>query len=254
MPEVNLKLQPVGVKFYIPGDSEPAGIPAYEGVSYCDAVWRVTGGEELLVRLESITACNWSPVVLGLKKAESSFEIRQEPRLEGTRAVFLAPLSGFEARGLEPDVVILRDEPKTLRYLASVVGQNRCAREYAGELDKSALQYLWENRSDWKVKLAMIVNRILAALQKQGWFTKTITFLFSSELVSDIWDRIISRFMADMSICRNSSVIPTRTGVVNISFFCTGGIVWGMNRPEHMTAGWPYPVFRELREKVTLKW
>ncbi len=254
MPEVNLKLQPVGVKIYKQGDDEPSGIPVYEGMSYCDAVRRVTDGEELLIRLESINACKGSPVVLGLKSPESSFEKRQEPRLEGMRAVFLAPLSSFEARGMEPDTVIMRDEPKILRYLASVVGKNRCAHEYAGELDKSALQSLWDNSSDWKVKLTLGVNRILALLQKQEWFRKLIAFIFRSEVVSDLFDRIISRTMADMSICRNSTVIPTKTGMVNISFFCSGGIAWGMNRHDHMTSGWPYPVFKELREKVNLKW
>jgi hypothetical protein len=134
-----------------------------------------------------------------------------------------------------------------------MVGQNSCVREYAGELDKSALQYLWENRSDWKVKLTLGVNRILAILQKQEWFRKLIASIFRSEVVSDLFDRIISRTMADMSICRNSTVIPLKTGRANISFFCSGGIAWGMNRHEHMTSGWPYPIFKELRDKVTLK-
>jgi len=254
MPEVTLSVQPVGVKFYSGDHNAPAGIPTFEGISYCDAVRRVTAGEELVVRAESITSCRWSPVVLGLKQAESGFEKRQEPRLEGTNAVLLAPLSGFEARGLEPDVVILRDEPETLRFLSRMVGENRCVREYAGELDKSALGYLWEDRSDLKVKLTLGVNRLLAILQKQEWFRKLIAAIFRSEIISGFFDRIISRTMADMSICRNSSVIPRKTGMANISFFCSGGIAWGMNRHQHMTSGWPYPVFKELREKVTLKW
>ncbi|MEW6554373.1 MAG: hypothetical protein AB1384_08820 [Actinomycetota bacterium] len=254
MPEVTLSVQPVGVKFYTGDHNAPAGVPLYEGISYCDAVRRATTGEELVVRAESITSCRWSPVVLGLKEAESGFEKRQEPRLEGTHAVLLAPLTAFEARGLESDVVILRDEPGTLRYLSRIVGPNRCAREYADELDKSALGHLWENRSDWKVKLTMGVNRLLAILQKQEWFRKLIAAIFRSEVISDLFDRIISRSMADMSICRNSSVLPRKTGMANISFFCTGGIAWGMNRTQHMTSGWPWPVFNELSEKVTLKW
>jgi hypothetical protein len=193
-------------------------------------------------------------VVLGLKDAGSGFEKRQEPRLEGTNAIYMATLDGFAAKGLEPDVVILRDEPKTLRYLSRMAGRNRCVREYAGELDKSALDYLWDNRSDWKVKLTNGVNRILSLPQRQEWFRKLMATIFRSEVVSDLFDRIISRSMADMSICRNSSVIPMKTGMVNISFFCSGGIAWGMNRHGHMTSGWPYPVFKELREKVALKW
>jgi hypothetical protein len=254
MPEVSLRVPPVGVKFYPMGGSEPAGIPVYEGMSYCDAVRRVTDGEELLVRLESINACKWSPIVLGLKIPESGFEKRQEPRLENMGAVYLAQLPGFEATGLEPDVIILRDEPGTLRYLSLMVGQNSCVREYAGELDRSALLYLWDNRSDWKVKLTLGVNRLLALLQKQEWFRKFIAVVFRSEAISDIFDRIISRTMADMSMCRNSTVIPYKMSRVNISFFCSGGIAWGMNKYKHVTSGWPYPIFNELREKVTLKW
>jgi hypothetical protein len=254
MPEVSLQVPPVGVKFYPQGSGEPAGIPVYEGISYCDAVRRVTGGEELLVRMESINACKWSPVVLGLKNPESGFEKRQEPRLENMSAVYLAQLPGFEARSLEPDVVILRDEPGTLRHLSRMVDQNRCVREYAGELDKSALQYLWENRSDWKVKLTLGVNRLLALLQKQEWFRKLLATIIRSEAISDLSDRIINRAMAEMSMCRNSTVIPCNTGCVNISFFCSGGIAWGVNKHEHMTSGWPYPIFKELGEKVDLKW
>ncbi len=254
MPEVGLRVQPVGVRFYARGENEPQGLPLYEGISYCDAVRRATGGEELLLRAESINACRWSPVVLGLKEAESGFEKRQEPRLQGTQAIMLAPLSTFEAKGVRPDVVVLRDEPGTLRYLARTLGDNRCVREYAGELDKSALQYLWENRSDWKVRLTMAVNRLLSLLQKREWFRKLIAAIFRSEVVSDLFDRVISRTMADMSMCRNSSVIPHKTGCANISFFCTGGIAWGMNDPRNMTSGWSWPVFEELRNKVTLKW
>lgn len=254
MPEVTLQIQPVGVKFILSDEDVWVAAPLYEGISYCDAVLRATGGEELQVHPDSITTCKWSPVVLGLKSPESGFEKRQEPRLEGIAGVFLAPLSRFESRGLEPDVVIIRDDPKTLRYLAREAGQRHCAREYAEELDKSALQYLLENRSDWKVRLTMTVNRILAALQKLDWWKRLIEFMFRSELVSDVFDRVISRTMADMSICRNSTVIPYKTGMVNISFFCSGGIAWGMNRSEHMASGFPYPVFKGLQEKITLKW
>jgi uncharacterized protein (DUF169 family) len=254
MPVVKLEIQPVGVKF-IPSDEDVwVAAPLYEGISYCDAVLRATDGEELQIHPDSITTCKWSPVVLGLKNPESGFEKRQEPRLEGTRGVFLAPLSLFETRGLEPDVVIIRDDPKTLRYLAREAGERRSAREYAEELDKSALQYLLENRADWKVRLTMAVNRILAFMQRFGWWKSLIEFMFRSELVSDLFDRVISRTMADMSICRNSTVIPYKTGMANISFFCSGGIAWGMNRSEHMTSGWPWQVFKELRDRVTLTW
>ena len=59
----------------------------------------------------------------------------------------------------------------------------------------------------------------------------------------DQWAPVISRAMADMSVCRNSTVIPLLSGQVNVSFFCTGGITWGRNHPQYLTSGWPWPAF-----------
>jgi len=50
-----------------------------------------------------------------------------------------------------------------------------------------------------------------------------------------------TRTLADMSVCRNSTVVPLLVGRVNVSFFCTGGITWGRNDPDHLTSGWPWP-------------
>lgn len=252
MPEVKLELPPVGVCLLPEG--EVAGLGPCAVVSYCEAVRRATAGEELLVRRESITSCRWSPVVLGLKEAESGFEQRQEPRLRGTEAVFLASLAAFEARGMHPDVVIIRDAPQTLNYLAFQVGRKNCVLEYAEEVDKSALGYLRERRPDWRVRLTMFFNHALSLMRKQAWFQRLTATVFRSEAVSAFFDRIISRTMADMSVCRNSTVIPHKSGCANISFFCSGGILWGGNRYDHMTSGWPYPIFEELRKKVKLTW
>jgi hypothetical protein len=49
-----------------------------------------------------------------------------------------------------------------------------------------------------------------------------------------------------MSVCRNSTVIPLLTGRVNVSFFCSGGITWGRNQPDHLTSGWPWAVYAAL--------
>ena len=239
MPETKLEPQPVGVCFLAEG--EAAGMSPCAVVGYCEALRRATGGEELLVRRESIIFCRWSPVVLGLKEAESGFERRQEPRLRETEAVFL-PLAAFEAREMQPDVVIIRGAPQTLNYLTSLVGRKSCAREHAEEVDKSALGYLWYRRPDCRIRLT------------REWFQSLTATVFRSEAVSDLFDRIISRTMADMSMCRNSTVIPRKSGCANVSFFCSGGILWGGNRYDHMTSGWPYGVCEELRGKAKLSW
>jgi hypothetical protein len=75
---------------------------------------------------------------------------------------------------------------------------------------------------------------------------KTTTFLFRSTIVTRLFDRFITKFMANMSVCRNSTLIPIQTGRANISFFCTGGIAWGKNFPDFLTSGFPYEIFRRI--------
>ena len=49
-----------------------------------------------------------------------------------------------------------------------------------------------------------------------------------------------------MSMCRNSTVIPFQKGKANVSYFCTGGIAWGKNKPDNMTSGYPYGIYQKL--------
>jgi hypothetical protein len=52
--------------------------------------------------------------------------------------------------------------------------------------------------------------------------------------------------MANMSMCRNSFVIPLRENRANISYFCTGGVAWGKNDSRNMTSGFPRHLFVKL--------
>jgi hypothetical protein len=61
---------------------------------------------------------------------------------------------------------------------------------------------------------------------------------------------VISRTLSDMSICRNSTAIPLLTGRANVSFFCSGGITWGRNSPDHLTSGWPWHLYRRLGDQA----
>jgi len=62
---------------------------------------------------------------------------------------------------------------------------------------------------------------------------------FRSTFVTKIFDKFITKYMANMSMCRNSSVMPFQTKKANISYFCTGGVAWGKNDSRHMTSGFP---------------
>ncbi len=238
---------PIGAKFLAgPSDAWDDLFP-FEGASYCQAVARAgeLPGRGLLVRVDSINSCRWSPVILGLKQADGSFEARLEPSLEHTWGIALATLPAFAEAGAEPDIVIVRDTAGNLRAKLDRLGRNNCAMQYAGRMDRSALAVLEGDAGGWKARLIGVVNPTLAWLNKVPGWQKTTEIVFRSKTVSDLFDRLIALCMADMSICRNSTVIPMLTGKANLSHFCTGGVAWGENRPEHMTCGIPWALYEQ---------
>lgn len=254
MSEIILQVQPVGVKVLSESTNVFKDTEVYRGTSYCDAVRRATMKEELLVLSGSVLTCQWSPVVLGLKEPENSFERRLSPRLDKTRGIYLAPLSSQSWKDTSPDIVIIRDKPDLLKDVISITGWNRCSDKYSGEMDKSALGILRNNTFSLKSASTVVFNRLLAMLSKsKGWHRLTEK-IFSSTFACDMFDRLISLFTADMSICRNSTVIPYKTGLVNVSHFCSGGISWGLNLPDNLTSGFPYGIFENLAGLTSVRW
>ncbi len=255
MPEINLQVKPVAVKVLRgPREDLKEEIEVYQGVSYCDAVRRATGNEELLIRPGSISTCQWSPVILGLKKAENNFERRLAPRMEDVWGYYISSLLSFSKRGLEPDIMIIRGSPELLRLILSHLGWPNTATSLAEELDKSALGFLRDNRFALKTSVTMGFNKALFAFSEKEWWHNATRAVFSRTWACNVFDRIISSLMADMSICRNSTVIPYRMNLANASHFCSGGVSWGLNRPDYMTAGIPFYLFRALREEATVRW
>ncbi len=239
---------PIGAKF-LQGPAEAWGkhLVPFEGASFCQAVSRAAEGG-LLVRAGSIGVCRWSPVVLGLKEVDGSFEARLEPRHPATWGIALAPLPVFEEAGEAPDVVILRDTAGHLKGKLAELGAERCAMQYSGLMDRSALAVMEGGSGGWKARVIGVVNPTLAWLNRVPGWKKTTELVFRSKTVSDLFDRLIRLCMADMSICRNSTVIPAITGKANLSHFCTGGVAWGDNLPEHMTCGIPWELYARLRQ------
>ena len=251
---------PVGVRILRPSD-EHGDLPVYRGVSYCDAVRRAGEGEVLRVLPGSIQVCGWAPVVLGLKEPADRFEESLAPRLPFPVAgLLLAPLDRFPG---EPDVVVVRDRPEVLLEMATALDRQLLWAGHEGRLDRSALP-LYHNRlgrrpSANKEDRALAnhskrararqgwtggVNRILAVLARSARWRAFTYWLFRSRLVTAGFEAVISRPLADMSVCRNSTAIPLLSGRTNLSFFCTGGITWGRNRPDEITSGWPWAQFR----------
>ena len=198
---------PVGVKI-LAGAEEHAAAPVYQGVSYCDALRCAGEGAVLRVLPGSIQVCRWSPVILGLERAQGRFEESLAPRLVyPVPGLLLAPLDRFPG---QPQVVVLRAEPGTLRDMLQA--NPRLWEGHADRLERSALPWLAKPHASPRRGLIGGVNRALA----------------------------------DMSVCRNSTVVPLQTGCVNVSFFCTGGITWGRNSAQHLTSGWPWHEFQRL--------
>jgi uncharacterized protein (DUF169 family) len=231
---------PVGVRV-LHSTSAHSDVPVYHGVSYCDAVRRVGKGESLRVLPGSIEVCGWAPVVLGLKAPDNRFEQGLAPRLwYPVAGLLLAPLDCFPG---EPDVVVVRARPEVLRQRIQALGPGALWEGHGEGLDRSAISALMGEQPTWRQGLVGAVNSALAALARYRRWQAFTRWLFRSTLVTVGFDALISRALADMSICRNSTVIPLLTGRVNASFFCTGGVTWGRNDPEHLTSGWPWAQF-----------
>jgi hypothetical protein len=234
---------PVGLRVLRSAD-EASDVSVYRGVSYCDAVRRAGEGEAQRVLPGSIEVCGWSPVVLGLKAPENRFEEGLAPRLQHPiPGLLLAPLGEF--RG-EPDVVLARESRNTLARWVAKARPERLWQDHGGQLDRSALTLFANGQSAARRWLISAVNTGLAPLARSEHWQALTQRLFRDRRMTAAFEALISRVLADMSVCRNSSVIPLLTGQANVSFFCTGGITWGRNRASHLTSGWPYELWIDV--------
>lgn len=241
----------MGVKIMTGEAGDSALIPQFTGVSYCEALLMATLGAKLLVVPSSIKVCQWSPVILGLKAAGNAFEKSiQRPLTGGIRPIYLAPISMFNKKD-KPDVVIIRAEADTFRAIIGILGNDAFIPYQQYGRDETALSIFSEGPlkgfSRWAVPH---FNGLLHRMNDLAWWHKTTTFLFKSTTVTRLFDRFITRYMANMSICRNSTVIPCGTGKANISFFCTGGIAWGKNFPGFLTSGFPYDLYKKIESRL----
>ncbi len=234
----------VGVKRLIDTSLYP-DVPVYRGVSFCDAVRLAGEGQILKVLPGSIQVCRWSPAVLGLKEPKHPFELSLSPRLPFPVSGFLlGPVGKFPET---PEVVVVRADFFTLKGMVEEAGSEWLWEGHGNRLEISANSLVdGQTAGVWFITA---LNKLLSKLALLRSWQSLTRFLFRSYLISAGFETIISRILADMSVCRNSTVIPLITGRVNISFFCTGGITWGKNNPDHMTSGWPWEVFIRLRRQ-----
>ncbi|MFH1537525.1 MAG: DUF169 domain-containing protein [bacterium] len=249
MKAIRVGYTPVGVKIAPePLENYPEA-EEYRGISYCDAVRLASegAGRALLLTPESIGVCPWSPVVLGFKPPDPKYDLKVEFNLPlPIASVLLAPVDFFSA-GSPPDVVVVRTTKGEMKKIVEALGWENMATEMAGRLDRTALPIFIGDGSPLEKKRVQQINRALAKLNRsRRWrdFTKGV---FKNKMATYLFDQLLDSYLANMSICRNSTVIPHLTGKANISYFCTGGIAWGLNRPEHMTCGMPFELYGRLK-------
>ena len=239
-------MRPVAVRVLWSRDEHPDQ-PVYRGVSYCDAVRRAREGEVVRVLPGSIEVCGWAPVVLGLKVPEGRFEEGLAPRLAFPVAgLLLAPLERFPG---DPDGVIVQARAERVRAMVRRLDREALWDGHQGRLDRSALPHLLQEKPSSRWGLVWGVNRLLAGLARSHRWQSLTRSLFRSRLVTAGFEALISRTLVDMSVCRNSTVIPLLSDQVNVSYFCTGGITWGRNQPEFLTSGWPLDLFRQANQE-----
>ena len=252
MQELILPVPPIGVVVLPhepPGKDRP---PLFSGISFCQALAVATKGQEVWVERDSIGSCKWSPVVLGFQPPESKFEQTLLPRLPvGTHGVYLAPLERFR-NGLTPTVVVVRALPDVLRQMLDTLGWDNAAWDVVDDqrISRSALRRLFEQHDTWRSRLQEPVGKTLAVMRRVPGWTRLTATVFKNKTLTTVFDKVIDRTMADMSICRNSVAIPLLTGKVNVSYYCTGGVAWGENDPLTMTSGWPWAQWQELQTRL----
>jgi hypothetical protein len=160
--------------------------------------------------------------------------------------IYVAPISLFK-KDITPDTVLIRTDPDNYREIIDYLGWDSFIDPEGKGLDMTGLATFQKSPptgfSKWAVKN---INRMLDLLNNCTLWEIFTRIAFRSTFVTKIFDKFITRYMANMSMCRNSSVIPFQTKKANISYFCTGGVAWGKNNSRHMTSGYPYDTYLRL--------
>jgi uncharacterized protein (DUF169 family) len=249
---ITLELPPVGIKILDDHTvDEYEDIDIFSGVSYCQAVFGATFGMELILKPGSIKVCKWVPIVLGFKNAENDFERSIGPHLEACiPGIYMAPLHLFR-KGVSPDAVVIRTKPDHYRTMIDILGWESFIDFALLKQDRTALHtFTTAPPSGLSAFTIKHFNGALDVLNRFSIWHAFTAQLFKSNLVTKQFDRFITRYMASMSMCRNSLVIPMQQKKANISFFCTGGIAWGKNDSRSMTSGFPYGLFLKLKQNL----
>ncbi len=263
--EISLERFPIGVK-YLKEKDMPNDFNTISNLnvrSYCDAIRLLQSGEYksgIIVTLDSIKACKWCPVGLGLKKPETGLEKKIDPLFDelyhGVHVFNTTDGVG------KPDVVSLIIDQENSARIIEVLGLENFTKEYIDQIAFSALSEYTE--VDYKSKRARRKQkRHLRSLKLFQWLfasklisnklmTKLLTFSLKQYAFSRVMDPILRRYSSGMSLCYSASGVPLVSQKANIVFPDTGGIVWGGISKEHMVIGLPYSLFKKLEPNIVI--
>lgn len=223
-------------------------ISRYQGPSFCAAIHELDlQNKPFILTSDSIRVCKWSPIVLGFKFPQNLFERSLDPCLKyPIQRILIGPLSFFQENRLNPVIVLIRGTPLVHQQILKTLGIHHYLSITSSLLHLSAVQFFKGRISILKITFLQLLNTCVSFIQKYPILEQVTYQLFQSTIVSFIVDFFLIRMASDMSMCRNSTVVPYTTGKGNISFFCIGGITWGKNNPREMTSGYPYELFEKV--------
>ncbi|NPD90427.1 MAG: hypothetical protein HGN29_17070 [Asgard group archaeon] len=265
--EINLERLPIGIKYLkerdMPKDFNTIKNP--KALSFCDAA-RLLHEEDhpngLVVTLESLKACKWCPVSLGLKKPETGLEKNIDLLFDDLNQG--VHIFNTIDKVTEPDVVTLVSDRENFEKLIETIGLDNFTREYFDQINFNALslftgvefsskrekrkrrrklrsirffQWLFASRFAFNNKL---MTWILTALLKQYWFSRMM-------------DPILRKYSTGMSYCYTASAIPLVTQKANVVLAESGPITWGKLDRDSLLVGLPNSLFETLESKSTLQ-
>lgn len=241
-----LDLPVIGVKQLRDSLKGFENVDRYVGPTWCDVIRLATYGQALIVEPGSIGVCSVAPVVLGLKDAEKAVDMILEPRMEERVAgYYINHVSRFP-EGVEPDTVIIRGRPSQVRRIAEESGELQ--ENFRGLIGASGLDLTGFQRLN--VLSALISNWIIGYMKRWSGFDPLMKAVMNFGPLMLVGEKLIEKSLADMSMCRNSTILPLLEDAGNISYFCAGGASWGGNSPRNMTSGYPYRIYNKFADKL----
>lgn len=246
MEKIKLDLPVIGVKQLKDSVNGFESVDRYDGPTWCDVMRLATFGQALVVEPGAIEVCSVAPVVLGLKDAEKEVDKILEPRMmEHVAGYYVNHVSRFP-EGVEPDVVIIRGRPAQVKQVAEIAGELQ--QNYRGYIGASAFDLSGIQRLN--VFSALVSNWMIGYVKRLKGFDNLMKTIMNAGPLMFIGEKMIEKSLADMSMCRNSTIMPLLEDAGNISYFCAGGASWGGNSPRNMTSGYPYRIYRKLVNRL----